>query len=212
MSYSSKKILIINAGSSSIKFKVFNESNLSVVVSGLCERIFLDGNFKMKFDDETFEHNYHMPNHEKAIEIILENLIQHKVISSIKDIIAIGHRGVQCGTEYSDSAIVDDKLIQVMRHYTKLAPLHNEPEVKVIEIFRNKLPKVMQLVAFDTSFHTTMPRINYTYPLDRNLCSKYEIRRYGMHGTSYKYITQKMTDVLGKEEPNLIICHNNAKN
>jgi len=157
-----KKILAINAGSSSIKFKIFDANDFAVIASGLCERIFVDGHFKMKYDNnqKTVEFDQSMPDHEQATQIILNTLKQYHIIENLEDIVGIGHRCVQCGTRYSDSTVIDQEVIDVMKHYTKLAPLHNDPEIKVIEVFKKLLPNVLQVAAFDTSFHTTMPEVN----------------------------------------------------
>ena len=206
-----KKILIINAGSSSLKFKVFLKSNNKVVSSGLCERIYIDGNFKIKFYEngelKEVEQKIKLPNHEAAVDVILKNLKKYHVINDIKEFIGIGHRVVQAGTVYSDSTIVDQKCIKTIEKYTKLAPLHNPSELKVINIFKKKLPKVTNVAAFDTSFHTTIPAINHIYPINQKIADKYEIRRYGYHGVSYKFITQRMEQILKKKSVNLIVCH-----
>lgn len=206
-----KKILIINAGSSSVKFKVFLQSNNKVISSGLCERIYIDGNFKIKYYENNklkeVEQKISLPNHETAVDVILKNLKKYHVINDIKEFTGIGHRVVQAGTVYNDSTIVDQKCIKTIEKYTKLAPLHNPSELKVINIFKKKLPKVTNVAAFDTSFHTTIPEINHIYPINKKVADKYEIRRYGYHGVSYKFITQKMQQILNKKSVNLIVCH-----
>lgn len=206
-----KKIVIINAGSSSVKFKVFLQKNDNVIASGLCERIGIDGNFKIKYLNKNhmveFEKQISMPNHEKAIDIILKQFKEKNIINDFKEITGIGHRVVQVGTVYNDSTLIDAKCIKTIEKYTKLAPLHNPPELKVINIFKKKLPKVKNVAAFDTSFHTTIPEINHVYPISKEIAKKYEIRRYGYHGVSYKYITKKMQEILNKKSVNLIVCH-----
>ncbi len=206
-----KKILIINAGSSSVKFKVFLQDNYKVISSGLCERIYIDGNFKIKYlkdgKMQEVEQKIALPNHEVAVDVIIDNLLKYGIIKNINEFTGIGHRVVQVGTVYNDSTIVDAKCIKTIEKYTKLAPLHNPSELKVINIFKKKLPKVKNVAAFDTSFHTTIPAINYVYPIDKDIAKKYEIRRYGYHGISYKFITKKMQEILKKKSVNLIVCH-----
>lgn len=203
-----EKILIINAGSSSIKFKVYDYELLTEIASGLCERIFVDGFIKIKYNtDLVWEQNIDMPNHDKAIKIVLETLLSLKVIEDLNEIVGVGHRVVQGGTEYDKSTIIHEKDIEKIDKYSKLAPLHNKPELDVVKIFQKQIPGAKNVAIFDTSFHTTIPQLNYDYCLDRETTKKYGIKRYGYHGTSYRYINQKMEEILGKKELNLVVCH-----
>lgn len=202
-----KIILVINGGSSTIKYKVFDFSNLEVIASGICERIFVDGNFVLKYNGKTIEKAITMKDHEAAVKVLLDHLKEVGIITNLNDIVGIGHRFVHCGTAYSDSTLIDDKCIKVMEEYSKLAPLHNPAELKVYEMFKKLVPNAQQVSAFDTSFHTSIPAINHTYSINQDIAKKYEIRRYGFHGTSYKYINLKMQDILNNKKPNLIVCH-----
>jgi acetate kinase len=202
----SKKILVINAGSSSIKFKLFYAKNLDVIASGLCERIFIDGYFKVKYgNNQLSEANVAMPNHTKAIEYMLNQLLKLGIVTNLKEIIGVGHRVVQ-GGEFNKSVVINKVVKQRVKELIPLAPLHNEPELAVIEVFEKFLPHAKSIASFDTTFHTTMPPISYTYPIDQKIAQQHQVRRYGYHGNSYRYITQYMTKLLRKT-PNLIICH-----
>jgi acetate kinase len=202
---SQAKILVINAGSSSIKFKLFHVHNLAVIASGLCERIFIDGSFKLSYGDQTFTASTPMPNHTKAIEYMLQQLTSLKIITDLKQIVGVGHRVVQ-GGEFNNSVIIDQTVKARIKQLIPIAPLHNAPELAVIEVFDKLLPHAKPVASFDTTFHTTMPPINYTYAIEQNTAKKYQIRRYGYHGNSYRYINQYMTSLLSKT-PNLIVCH-----
>lgn len=205
-----KKILVINAGSSSIKFKVYDYEKLVVLASGLCERIFIDGHINATnlVTKEKIDKKIAMPDHAKAVQIALDVLKKLEVIKSYDEIVGIGHRVAMGGDAFKASTSIDDKKnLTLVGEYGKIAPLHNLPERDVVLVFKKLIPKAKNVGVFDTSFHTTMPPKNYDYTLERNITSKYKIRRYGFHGTSYRYVTEKMQQILNKKEPNLIICH-----
>lgn len=206
-----KKILIINAGSSSIKFKVFNQKNFKVISSGICERIGISGHFTIKYYKngklEVYSKDIDLPNYEVSIKLVINSLIKYGVIKNINEFVGIGHRIVQGGDVFKDSAIIDAKSAKQIEKFIRLAPLHNKPELDVVNVFRKLLPKVKNVAAFDTSFHTTIPKINYTYPINVEVAKKHEIKRYGAHGTSYKYINQEMQKILKKKNVNLVVCH-----
>ncbi|MDR0739633.1 MAG: acetate/propionate family kinase [Mycoplasmataceae bacterium] len=202
-----KKIIVINAGSSSIKFKIFLQENLQVIASGLCERIFVDGHFNMKFNDQQIDLNISMPDHTKAIECVLEQLKINKIITDFNDIVGVGHRVVLAGAEIKTSVKTTPTIKDKIREYIKLAPLHNEPELIVVEIFEKLLPHAISVASFDNTFHLTIPEHNYVYPIDQKLAKQYAIRRYGFHGNSYRYITIQMQKILNKNTVNLIVCH-----
>lgn len=204
-----KKILVINAGSSSIKFRVYNEYDLIELANGLCERIFVDGHIKVKTaTGKVIEKDAAMPDHTAAVAIALDCLKELEIIDDLNDIVGIGHRIAMGGAFFKDSSIVDDpKILQVADDYGKIAPLHNPCEVAVIKVFKKLVPNATNVAVFDTSFHTTIPAVNSDYCLNRETTKKYEIKKYGFHGTSYRYITKKMEEILGKKNPNLVICH-----
>jgi acetate kinase len=203
-----KKIVIINAGSSSIKFKIFRETDYLVIASGLCERIFVDGHFTMKFhDDQSVDLNYDMPNHSEAIKCVLEQLKKNNIVTDFNEIVGVGHRAVLGGSEITESMETTSWVKDKIREHIKLAPLHNEPELKVIEIFEKLLPHAVSVASFDNTFHLTIPEHNYVYPIDQAVAKQHSVRRYGFHGNSYRFITLEMQKVLQKQDVNLIVCH-----
>ncbi|MCQ2956872.1 MAG: acetate/propionate family kinase [Mycoplasmoidaceae bacterium] len=204
-----KKILVINAGSSSIKFRVYNYEDLAELANGLCERIFVDGHIKVKTaSNQTIEKDAPMPDHTAAVQIALDALKELKVIEDLNDIVGIGHRIAMGGKFFKESTIVDDeKILNKAIEYGKIAPLHNPCETTVIKVFKKLVPNSYNVGVFDTSYHSTIPAVNSDYCLDRQTTEKYEIKKYGFHGTSYRYIAKKMEEVLGKKNPNLVVCH-----
>ena len=200
-------ILVINAGSSSIKYKVFDETTDQVLCSGQCEKI---GNpmgiFSIKTDQDKSEVEFPIPNHSVGIQKILDELKNKNIISSLEEIKGIGHRVVMGGRKYDQSIVLNEDVLKVLTEYIPLAPLHNPPEIDTIKEFQKMLPSVPNVGVFDTSFHTTIPAVN-NYALNQETVKKYGIYRYGMHGTSYRYITQHMKEILNNPNPNLIICH-----
>lgn len=203
-----KKILVINAGSSSIKFRLYDFDNLQEIASGLCERIFVDGIIKVKTKHEAIEKKIAMANHMIATSIILKTLKQMHIINDLKEIVGVGHRVAMGGSFFKRSASLDNKTnLKKAIDYGKIAPLHNPCETDVVKIFKKLIPFAKNIGIFDTSFHTTIPDVNSDYCLDRVTTKKYEIKKYGFHGTSYRYITKKMQQVLKKKNLNLIVCH-----
>lgn len=207
-----KKILVINGGSSSIKFKVFEYDNFELISSGLCERIFVDGNFEMKFKSDSsefkkIEENVDFPNHEAAIQHLLKKLEENKVINDVNEIVGVGHRVVQGAYIFDKSCIIDSEVEAEIEKLIPLAPLHNEPELAIIKIIRKLMPNSVNVAVFDTSFHTTIPSINSTYAIPEDWREELKIRRYGAHGTSFRYINEAMEKELNKKNLNLIVCH-----
>lgn len=200
-------ILVINAGSSSIKFKVYQADNYEVLASGQCEKISNPiGIFSFKSKEVHKEENISIPNHETGVNLILNALKKHNIIPDFKLIKGIGHRIVMGGRKYLNSAIVNEKVIKDLVDYYPLVPLHNPPEVDTIKIFQSLLPNTPNVVVFDTSFHATIPDYNQ-YALSDDIVKKYQIYRYGFHGTSYRYITEQMQKILNKKDVNLVVCH-----
>lgn len=204
-------VIAVNAGSSSLKWKLFEVPEEKEVASGIAERIGLDmGKIKLKkADGETIEKELPIPNHNEALTEILNSLIEEKIIPSLDAITAVGHRVVAGGESYKDSVIVDDDVLAEIERLSELAPLHNPAEAKVIRVFREVLPNVQNVAVFDTSFHQTMPVENYLYSLPMRYYEEYKARRYGAHGTSHKYVSQRAAELLGKpiEELKIITCH-----
>ena len=203
-----KKVnIVINAGSSSIKYNIFWKSNDEVIASGQCEKIGNpQGIFSLKYKDKKIEQTLPIKNHQVAIKKILDELTKNKIISNLKDIYAVGHRTVIGGDLCNKSVIATKAVKKEIRDNFDLAPLHNKPELETIEVFEKLLPGVKNVCVFDISFHRTIPDFN-NYPIKQDVVKKYRIYKYGMHGTSYRYIVQKMQNVLKKKNINLIVCH-----
>lgn len=211
-----KKILIINAGSSSIKFKIYNATNKEDIAWGICERIFIDGSFKLSYFDEKDEkkskeqkviEKNNFNNHVDALDYLFERLSNLKIINDLSDIIAVGHRVVQGGDFFEDSVIIDNDIIQKIEKLIPLAPLHNEPQLNVINILKEKLSDAKQVAAFDTAFHQTIPKVNSTYAVPEEWRVKHGVKKYGAHGLSYRYLTDTVKEILKKERVNVIACH-----
>lgn len=205
-------ILVVNPGSSSIKFKLYNISNPSnptAFVEGLAERIGVDGFLTLKINGIKKDYNDEMPNHEMAVQVILNRFQENNVIKNIDEIKGIGFRIVHGGAQVIKPVLIDNKIKKVIEDNIKLAPLHNPGALTAINAFEKKLPSSKLVGCFDTSFHQTMPIENFLYSLPIDLYQKHSVRKYGFHGISYEYITQKTANILNKDinKVNLIICH-----
>lgn len=204
-----KFILVINAGSSSIKYKVFEADTDKDIASGQCEKIGNEnGIFSLKCPSLSISYKEEMPipNHATGIKKILDELLSKKVINSLSQIVGVGHRVVMGGKKYWTSTIMTEDAMQTIYNYIPLAPLHNKPEYETIREFEKLLPGVPNVGTFDTSFHASIPAVNH-YALNKDVVEKHQIYRYGMHGTSYRFITKRLQDLLNKKDVNLIICH-----
>ena len=206
-------IFVINCGSSSLKYQLINMENEEVLAKGLAERIGIDGS-RIKHkptgkEDKVIE--MPMPDHKVALEIILDALVDpaHGAIKSLEEISAVGHRVVHGGEKFASSVIIDDDVMDAMKKCIELAPLHNPPNIMGIEACKELMPNVPMVGVFDTAFHQTMPKTSYIYSLPYEMYEKYGIRRYGFHGTSHKYVSQRTAKMLGKniEDINIITCH-----
>ncbi|MBN0919094.1 acetate/propionate family kinase [[Mycoplasma] gypis] len=202
-----KKILVINAGSSSMKWSLFLESNLELIASGLAERIGLDGNLVCKFKGQKYEKKVGMKDHEEAVREVLSQWQENSIIESIDEIKVVGFRVVNAGPELMKSTIVDEEVIKTIEKYIKLAPLHNPGAIQAIKAFDKLLPDAKKTMNVDTGFHSTIPEINYRYAINREIADKYLIRKYGFHGISHRYITLKLQEILGKEKVNFVNLH-----
>ena len=204
------KIMAINAGSSSLKFQLFEMPSENVITKGLVERIGMkDSVFTISVQDEKVTDTLNIPNHEVAVELLLEKLLQHKIISSYEEIDGVGHRVVHGGEVFSDSVLITDEVIAELDKLSELAPLHNPANITGIIAFKNILGDTPAVAVFDTAFHQTMPSSAYMYSLPYEYYEKYAIRRYGFHGTSHKYVSQRAAEMIGRplEELRLISCH-----
>lgn len=202
------KFLCVNAGSSSLKFQLFEMPEEKVIISGYIEKIGLEDSFwNTKVNGEKIRGEKYLKNHSEAVQVLLDELIRHKAVESLDEIKGVGHRVLHGGEKYSDSVLIDDEVIQSIKDLTKLGPLHHPGNLAGIEALRDVLPNVPMVAVYDTAFHQTMPKENYIYPVPYEWYLKYGVRKYGFHGTSHKYITTVMKEKLGKEDVNLIICH-----
>ena len=200
-------ILSVNAGSSSLKFTGFKMPEEEVIVSGLFERIGIAGScYTIKLNGEKIKKERDLPNHEEAVKILIDELLLNGVIKSLDEIEGVGHRLVHGGEKYANSVIIDDDVISTVTELIPLAPLHNPANLIGVETFKKLLPNVLNVAVFDTAFHQTMDKSAYIYPVPYEWYSEYGVRKYGFHGLSHKFITEKMKEMLGKN-PNLIICH-----
>ena len=208
-------VLVINAGSSSLKYQLLNPASGELLAKGLCERIGIDGRFTYKPQlpgKETIkEAEIPMPTHNEAIQAVLNALVDEKngVIGSMKEIDAVGHRVVHGGEKFAKSVVITDEVMQAIEECNPLAPLHNPANIIGIKACQELMPGVPMVAVFDTAFHQTMPPVAYTYAIPYEYYEKDKVRRYGFHGTSHKYVSQRAADMLGKpiEQLKLITCH-----
>ncbi len=202
------KIISINAGSSSLKFCLFDMKNESVIASGNFERIGIDESFySIKYNGEKITEKIELNNHTDAVKILLDKLIALEIIKSLDEIDGVGHRIVHGGSLYSESVLITDKVVEDINECKEFAPLHNPAHILGINAFREVLPDTPMTVVFDTAFHQSMDEVSYLYPVPYSWFTDYKIRKYGAHGTSHKYITEKVRELLGKDDFKLISCH-----
>ena len=202
------KYLCVNAGSSSLKFQLFEMPEESVIISGYIEKIGLKDSFwTTKINGEKIRGERYLKNHTEAVDVLIEELLKHKAVSSLDEIKGVGHRVLHGGEKYSDSVIITDEVIEDIKELTKLGPLHHPGNLAGIEAMKKALPNVPMVAVYDTAFHQTMPAANYLYPVPYEWYTNFSVRKYGFHGTSHKFITEQMKKQLNKENANLIICH-----
>ena len=206
-------ILVINAGSSSLKYQLLNPDTQEVLAKGLCERIGLDGKFTYKpaGKEAVKDADVSMPTHSEAIQTVLNALVDPKngVIGSMKEIDAVGHRVVHGGEKFAQSVLITDEVMAAIEECNPLAPLHNPANIIGIRACQALMPGTPMVAVFDTAVHQTMPPVAYTYALPYEFYEQDKVRRYGFHGTSHKYVSQRAAAMLGKpaEELKLISCH-----
>ena len=202
------KFLCVNAGSSSLKFQLFDMPKEEVLISGYIEKIGLEDSFwTTKVNGEKIKGAKYLKDHNDAVEVLINELLENKAVESLDEIKGIGHRVLHGGEKYSDSVIITDEVIQDIKDLTKLGPLHHPGNLAGIEALKKVLPNTPMVAVYDTAFHQTMPKENYLYPVPYEWYMKYGVRKYGFHGTSHKYITTVMKEKLKKKNCNLIICH-----
>ncbi len=202
------KIISINAGSSSLKFSLFDMNDETVIASGLFERIGIEGScYTIKYNGEKVEEEVVMKDHTDAVKILLEKLISLGIIKSLEEINGVGHRLAHGKEKYKESVIITDEVIEDLKSFTDFAPLHIPANILGINAFREVLPEVMMVGVFDTTFHQSLDKETYLYPVPYDWYEKYGVRKYGFHGTSHRYIAGKVKELLGKDEYKLISCH-----
>lgn len=202
------KILVVNAGSSSLKFQLFEMPEEKVIISGYIEKVGIEGSFwNTKINGEKIRGEKDLKNHTEAVQVMLDELLKYHAVESLDEIKGVGHRVLHGGEKYSDSVIIDGNAIQSIKDLMKLGPLHHPGNLAGIEAMQKALPEVPMVAVYDTAFHQTMPKYNFLYPVPMEWYEKYGVRKYGFHGTSHKYITQEMQHLLDKDDVNLIIAH-----
>ncbi|MGM9924623.1 MAG: acetate kinase [Bacillus sp. (in: firmicutes)] len=204
------KIIAINAGSSSLKFQLFEMPSETVITKGLVERIGLtESIFTISVNGKKVKVVTDILNHEVAVKMLLDSLIEHGIISSFDEIDGVGHRVVHGGEIFNDSVVITDEVLKQIEELSDLAPLHNPANVTGIKAFQHILKDVPAVAVFDTAFHQTMPENSYLYSLPYDYYKEYGIRKYGFHGTSHKYVSERAAELLGRplEQLRLISCH-----
>ncbi len=204
----STPILLLNAGSSSIKYQVIDADDESVLATGLVQRIGDEsGTIDHTVGGQTFHQERGFPNHGRALKVMVQLFEENG--PKLADVVAVGHRTVHGGAAFRETTLVTDEMLDTLRELSPLAPLHNPPAIAGIEAARAALPDVPHVAIFDTAFFSSLPIESYTYALAKDVAEKHGIRRYGFHGTSHSYVSKKVAEVLGRpyEELNQIVCH-----
>ncbi len=202
-------VLVINAGSSSLKYQLMNPETGDVAAKGLCERIGIDGRLTHKVEGKKIEKEIPMPTHGEAIAAVMEALLdaEHGVIKSVSEIDAVGHRVLHGGMKFSDSCIINDTVIATIEECTPLGPLHIPANLLGIRACQEAMPGTPNVAVFDTAFHMTMPAKAYRYAIPTEYFEKDDVRRYGFHGTSHKYVALRTAELVGKKEFKMVNCH-----
>ncbi len=202
------KIMSINTGSSSLKFSLFEMDTKESLASGLFERIGIEGSqYTIKYNGEKVKEEIELKDHSDAVKILLEKLIQLRIIDNLEEIDGVGHRIAHGGSNYNESVMITNKVAEDILKLGDLAPLHNPAHYLGIKAFQEVLPKTPMVVVFDTAFHQTMPKENYLYAVPYSWYEKHNVRKYGFHGTSYRYITKKISEELNRDDLKIICCH-----
>ena len=201
-------VLSVNAGSSSLKFQAFDMPDENVLISGTFERIGMkDSFYTIKLNGEKIKDEVELKNHERAFEILMQDLLKYNIVKSLDEIKAIGHRIVQGGPYFDKTVEMTDENLKKVKELASLAPLHNPAAVSGIKAAKTVVPNALQAGTFDTAFHQTILDENYLYPVPYEWCEKYKVRKYGFHGTSHKYVSHRMNEILGRYNTKLITCH-----
>lgn len=202
------KILAVNAGSSSLKFQLLVMPEEKEIVTGQVERIgWDDAIITFKLNGEKIKETFQILNHKYAVELVINGLLKHKAIESLDEIKGVGHRVVQGGEIFKSSVIITDEVVEQIRSLNDLAPLHNPANITGIEAFRKALPEIPQVAVFDTTFHQSMTEDAYLYASPYEWYEKYHVRKYGFHGTSHQYVSERCAEILGKKDAKIIVAH-----
>ena len=202
------KILSVNAGSSSLKFQAYEMPEEKVLISGTFERIGIaDSFYTIKINGEKIKKEAELKNHEDAVRILTEELINFNVVEDLTEINGVGHRVVHGGDVYAESVLIDDEVLKVINDLSSLAPLHNPANVIGIKAFQSIIPDAVQVAVFDTAFHQTIEKDRFLYPVPYEWYSKYAVRKYGFHGTSHKYIAESIANIMNRRDLKVISCH-----
>lgn len=205
------KVLVINAGSSSIKYQLIDMTNETLLAKGQCDRIGISGgNFKQtNYKGDVYKTDVQIANHGEGIKLIIDALTckEHGVIDSMSEINAVGHRVVHGGEKFSGSVIITDEIIEALKECSELSPLHNPANLTGIKACEEIIGNIPQVGVFDTGFHQTMPDFAYIYPIPYEYYEKYKLRRYGFHGTSHRYVSARAAAMLGKKPGRTQYCY-----
>lgn len=204
-------ILVINAGSSSLKYQLIDIATEKMLLKGICERITMKGGSitQKTADGWTFHLESEMPTHKEAIRLVLQALIDEKAgaIKSVSEIGAVGHRVLHSGEDFHSSVIIDDEVVRICEKNAELGPLHMPGNIACIKSCREVMPDVPMVAVFDTTFHSTMPPKAFMYGIPYSVYREYKIRRYGFHGTSHKFVSSEAVALLGKKDSKIVVCH-----
>ena len=202
------KILAVNAGSSSLKFTLIELPSREVIASGLFEKIGLSDSFySIKYQGEKTTKEVELKDHSVAVRILMDELVNMKIINSLEEIDGVGHRILHGGPEFSESLVLDEDVIKRISKYNELGPLHNPANLMGAKAFMKALPNVPQVGVFDTAFHSSMPEESFLYPVPYEWYEKYSVRKYGFHGTSHRFINKEMSEKLNCKTLKIISCH-----
>ena len=202
------KILSVNAGSSSLKFQMYEMPEEKVLISGTFERIGIGGGmYTIKINGEKIKKEQELADHSVAVKILIDELFANNVISSLDEIKGVGHRIVHGGEKYAKSVVIDDDVIKTVTELSDLAPLHNPANLIGVKTFMESIPNAVQVGCFDTAFHQTMEKCEFLYPVPYEWYTEYGVRKYGFHGMSHNYIAKRAGEILGNPNAKIISCH-----
>lgn len=201
------KILSVNAGSSSLKFQAYEMPEEKVLISGVFERIGIDGQYSLKINGKKIKKEASLKTHEDAVRILANELVSNGIVQSLDEIEAVGHRIVHGGEKYSDSVLITEDVLKTVEELSDLAPLHNPANLVGIRAFMSEIPNAIEVGCFDTAFHHSIKEENYLYAVPSEWYQKYGVRKYGFHGMSHKYVSGRASELLSKKDANIIVCH-----